>query len=282
MSFDRLSSLESQPTTSTSTGYSDDPHFSRTSQSLSARLFTLTSNTTQLNRQLALIGTTKDTELVRTRVSRLLTETRDGFRHVSEDLKKLGSDYPDHEVSPAMKYTIEKLGTQLGNALADFQAAQRLAAEKTRQYVKAARAAQQTGDPSAAGDVPLAEREMRGGVSEGDRLVLLQEERLADQSEVDFQEELILQREEDMRNIERGVTELNDIFNDLGMLVRGQGDQLDMISDNVGRAADHQRAAASELNQAARYQKGARNRMCCLLMILAIILTVVLLAIFVG
>ena len=34
-----------------------------------------------------------------------------------------------------------------------------------------------------------------------------------------------------------------------------------------------------ELTQAARYQKGARNKACCLLLILAIILTVVLLAV---
>ena len=34
-----------------------------------------------------------------------------------------------------------------------------------------------------------------------------------------------------------------------------------------------------ELSQAARYQKGARNKACCLLMILAIVLTIVLLAV---
>lgn len=277
MSFDRLNSLESQPATSTG-GYSDDPNFSNRTAQLSNGLFRLTSSTSTLNQQLALLGTPKDSEAVRNRVAKLLTETRDGFRSITDGLKKLSHEYPDSEVSPAMKYQLEKISKQLANSLADFQATQRLAAEKTRRYVNAAKAVAHGGQTPEGEDVPLVNREYG---SEGNQQLLVQEEsqRLANQDDVDYQEEMIRTREIEIREIEAGVRELNDIFKDLGEIVADQGSALDIISDNVGRTEDHQRAAADELRSAARYQKGARNRMCCLLLILAVILTIVLLAV---
>src|SRR5271154_3410843 len=92
MSFDRLSSLESQPTTTRrqdDAHYRDDPEFSRLAESLSTRLFELTANISRLSSQIALLGTKRDTERVRERVHDLLEETRDGFKHVGEGVKKI-------------------------------------------------------------------------------------------------------------------------------------------------------------------------------------------------
>jgi len=195
MSFDRLSTLESQPTTSRSTGYSDSPEFAQLTTTLSARLFTLTSNITQLNRQLALVGTRKDSEAVRERVTRLLDSTRTGFREISDGVKRAKS-WPDP--SPSMRYTQDKLQNQLASALADFQSAQRLSAEKTRQYVAAAkRVAHHDHDDrdrdrdQDGPEVPLVQQQLQQQ----------QQADLADQNEVDFQESLILQREEEIRAI---------------------------------------------------------------------------------
>ncbi|KAA8911836.1 t-SNARE [Sphaerosporella brunnea] len=273
MSFDRLPSLEAQPTTARGTGYSDDPAFSSLTTSLSARLFTLTSNITQLNRQLALVGSKKDSEAVRQRVSKLLEETRRGFRDVSDGVKRVKAW---EDPSPAMKYTQEKLQSQLTSAMADFQAAQRLSAEKTRQYVAAVKRNVHEEDPERYTDEPS-----------GPEVPLVQAQQaqaaaLADQNEVEFHESLIIQREEEIRSIERGITELNDIFRDLGTMVNAQGDQLDMIDANIENVAQDHKAADLELRSAARYQKSARNRACCLLLILSVVLTVVLLAIFLG
>lgn len=277
MSFDRLPSLESQPTASRSTGYSDDPEFTNLTTSLSSRLFSFTSNIGQLNRQLALIGTKKDSVLVRDRVKRLVDETRAGFKSVSEGVKRV-QNWED--VSPSMKYTQDKLQKQLASALADFQAVQRLSAEKTRQYVTAARNVhlEEEGQGSSHSHSHRDQKQMELEVP----LVQQQAAALADQGEVDFQESLIIQREEEIRGIEQGITELNDIFKDLGTIVVDQGNTLDIIDANVSRAAHDQKAADQELRSAARHQKGARNRACCLLLILAIILTVVLLAIVLG
>ena len=94
MSFDQLSSLESQPTTmrrSQDPEYQDDPEFSRYAEDLSVKLFSLTSNISRLSQQISLIGTKRDTERVRERVRDLLEEARDGFKDVGEGIKKLTS-----------------------------------------------------------------------------------------------------------------------------------------------------------------------------------------------
>ena len=92
MSFDRLPSLEAQPTTvrrGDDPHYSDDPDFQKLSESLSNQLFTLTSNISRLSNQLALLGTKRDTERVRERVHDLLEESRDGFKEVAEGIKRI-------------------------------------------------------------------------------------------------------------------------------------------------------------------------------------------------
>src|SRR2546421_161147 len=92
MSFDQLSSLESQPTSTRREDdpqYADDPEFSRLTQDLMSKLASLTGNISKLSNQIALLGTRRDTERVRERVHDLLEETTDGFKDVGEGVKKI-------------------------------------------------------------------------------------------------------------------------------------------------------------------------------------------------
>jgi hypothetical protein len=92
MSFDRLSSLEAQPTTTRREDdpeYRDDPEFSKLAENLSNQLFTLSSNIARLSNQISLLGTKRDTDRVRERVHDLLQETRDGFKDAGEGIKRL-------------------------------------------------------------------------------------------------------------------------------------------------------------------------------------------------
>ena len=105
---------------------------------------------------------------------------------------------------------------------------------------------------------------------------------LAPQDEVDFQEALINEREEEIRQIEEGVGDLNVLFTQVAQIVSEQGEQLQTIEDNATNVRDDTRGADYELRSAARYQKNARSKACCLLLVLAVILTIVLLAVFLG
>ena len=106
--------------------------------------------------------------------------------------------------------------------------------------------------------------------------------RLAPQSEVDFQESLIIERESEIRQIEQSVGELNELFRDVATMVYEQGEVLDVISDNVQGVREDTRGADVELRKANKYQRNARTKACCLLLILAVVLTVIVLAVVVG
>ena len=263
--------VAAQPTTWRRTDdpeYADDPEFARYTTALSDKLFTLTSNISRLSNQLALLGTKRETERVRERVQDLLSETGDGFKEVGEGLKKV-NDW--HDVGPSQKYTQGKLSQEFKASLTEFQGLQRQALEKQRAARSALELEQQGGE---------------GAYSDGSGGQQLQQQQqkaaLADQSEVNFNETLIIERESEIRNIESSVSELNELFRDVAHMVHEQGQSLDIISENVVQTRDDTRNADQQLRTAARHQKSARGKACCLLVILAIVLAVVILAVLVG
>lgn len=110
MSFNRASHLESQPTTfrrEDDPQYTDDPEFDRLTQSLSAKLFSLTNNINQLAREISFLGTKRETERVRERVQKLVEETGDGFKEIAEGLKRIGT-WPDLGVSIRVPTLLER------------------------------------------------------------------------------------------------------------------------------------------------------------------------------
>ncbi|KIX04620.1 uncharacterized protein Z518_05490 [Rhinocladiella mackenziei CBS 650.93] len=263
MSFDRLSSLESQPTTTRREDdpqYRDDPEFHRLTESLSTRLFELISNISRLSSQIS----KRDTERARERVHDLLEETREGFKEVGEGVKRAQA-WPD--LNPAQRYTNQKLSREFASALSEFQVVQRRAIEKERASKAALEEAAAAQSPSGEGR---------------EQLQSLDEPRLAQQDEVDYQENLIIEREGEIRQIEQSVGELNELFRDVAHLVRDQGEMIDVIDVNVENTLNDTRGADVELRSASRYQKTARNKACCLLLILAIVLLIVVLAVVLG
>jgi syntaxin 7 len=172
---------------------------------------------------------------------------------------------------PSQKYTQQKLAREFQNNLSEFQSVQRQALEKQRSSASAARTAlEEASSPGAEGSNTYGLQQSQ------DQL------RLASQDEVDFQDSLIVEREAEIRNIEQGVTELNELFRDVAHIVNEQGELLDTIHENVENTRTDTRGADLELRSAARYQKNARSKACCLLLILAVILTIIILAATLG
>ena len=200
-----------------------------------------------------------------------MQETGDSFKEIGEGLKRV-SNWED--LGPSQKYTQGKLNQEFRASLTEFQVLQRQAIEKQRASATAARTALEqeesasASSPSAGGQQQLQQQQ--------------QEPRLAEQSEVDFQETLIIERESEIRNIEQSVGELNELFRDVAHMVHEQGQSLDIISDNVTQTRDDTRNADQQLRTASRHQKSARGKACCLLLILVVVLTVIIVAAVLG
>jgi len=273
MSFDEGSRLESQDERY-GEEYTDDEEFSRFSKEISDGLLTLTSNIATSSRLVALLGTKRDKPEIRERIKSLTDETREQCKEVGARVKRL-QQWGD--VSPSGRFTQQKLSREFSSALTDFQAVQRLSAEKSRAFIQVGKAALHETD-----DVGGTEGDEGEQHSELLQQQIHQQQQLADQGEVDFTDALIQEREQDIQGIEQGINELNEIFRDLGTIVTEQGVLVDNIESNISNVHDHTRGAATELTKASRYQRSSRNRMCCLLVILAIIVTIVILAIVLG
>ncbi|KAF2013696.1 t-SNARE [Aaosphaeria arxii CBS 175.79] len=267
MSFQNSSALESQPTNwrrEDDPQYADDPEFRDFAQELSDKLFSLTRNVTHLSDQIAILGTKRESPRVRERVREIIDDTSASFKEIGDGIKKI-TTWPD--VGPSQKFTQGKLNREFKASLTEFQHLQRQAIEKEKASASAARAALQESTS------PTEERGQFGQQQEQEQL------RLASQDEVDFQESLIIERESEIRNIEQSVGELNELFRDVAHMVHEQGEQLDIISENIETTHDATQGAHKNLVQANRYQKNARSKACILLIILAIVLTIIILAV---
>ncbi|PHH83375.1 hypothetical protein CDD82_1604 [Ophiocordyceps australis] len=265
MSYDQLSNLEPG---SRSGGYSDDPAFRDLQYELKTKLQSLLSSNRKLASDVNVLGSKKDTPRLRERVHNSMDKTRLLCRDIGDGVKQLRTW---DSLSKQQKYEQTKVSSEFQAALQEFQDLQRRALDREKASITAARAAQdsESGQGSNQDSAPLEQLQQ-------------QQSQLAPQDEVDFQEALIIEREEEIRNIEQGVGDLNVLFRQVAQIVDEQEVGIRTIADNVENVQDSTRQADIETRQAARYQKAARNKSCCLLLILAVILTIVILAIVLG
>ncbi|KAK2592943.1 SNAP receptor [Conoideocrella luteorostrata] len=266
MSYDQLSNLES----GRQGGYTDDPEFQTLQYDLKNKLQKLLTSNRDLAKGITSLGTKKDNPRLRERVNKGMETARELCREIGEGVKRLQTW---EDLTKQQKYEQTKVSSDFQAALQEFQELQRKALEKERASVSAARAAHDS------------ESHEQGSGNQEHQQLLLQHQELtqpAPQDEVDFQESLIIEREEEIRNIEQGVGDLNVLFRQVAHIVAEQDEGIMTIADNVDRTHDHTFQADRETRQAARYQKAARNKSCCLLLILAVILTIVILAVVLG
>lgn len=209
MSFNDLNDLEAQPEE-----YSDEtqsPEFNNLTKSISNKIFKLSSNVILVHRYIGLLGTARDTEKMRTSLMDTLSKTQNITKELLPNIRDL-SRWDAEEVGPNGKYEQKKLTAEYQKAALDFQNAQRLALEKQKDYVK---------------DVKAIIEEANRDEDRSPRSYEHQQEQqrlhLLDNSEIEFNEQLIEEREQEIQGIEMGINELNEIFKDLATIVMEQG-----------------------------------------------------------
>ncbi|KAF9381479.1 hypothetical protein CPC16_009831 [Podila verticillata] len=238
-----------------------------TIQQISQQVFRISSNVSSIQRLVGYLGTNKDTEDVRAKLHDVTEQTRVLVKETSQEIK----DLVKYDAT-GKKLEHQKLSKDFQKVLVEFQKVQRVSAEKQREFVDRARLTNvrndyEDEDGSESGDQPLINNSQR-------RMQLM----VVD-NELEYNESMIVQREEEIREIEHGITELNEIFRDLGTMVNEQGSMLDSIESNVTSISMTTHSAAEELTTAAIHQKNARKKQCCLLVIAAVVAAIVVLAI---
>ncbi|KAJ4721271.1 putative Syntaxin [Melia azedarach] len=89
----------------------------------------------------------------------------------------------------------------------------------------------------------------------------------------------IQERHDAVRDLERKLLELQQIFLDMAVLVDAQGDMLDNIESQVSSAVDHVQSGNTALQKAKKLQRNSRKWMCIAIIILLIIVVIIVVAV---
>ncbi|KAI9591690.1 t-SNARE [Syncephalis fuscata] len=230
---------------------SPDPAYSELISRIQTRVLTSNSNNARIQRLIQRLGTHTDSEKNHDELHALLEETHKLVCDTMADIKQLGS-FPGKTPQEMMEQ--QKLSRDYQMVIDKFKGAQQFAAERL-QTLKVRVEAQQKQNANI-------------------RLQKVME------NEVTFNESMIQQRDAEIIEIEQGITQLNEIFRDLGTIVTEQQTLLDNIEHNVDSVAVSTQRGAEELTTANRYQRRGRQLKCYLLLVLSIILAFVILLVF--
>ncbi|CAO3672112.1 unnamed protein product [Umbelopsis ramanniana] len=261
----------------------DDLNYKQITQRISQQIFHINGNISSIDRLIEFLGSPRDSAEIRNKLHDVTESTRDLVKDTSEDIKLLSQcPIPDERTSRQRKLEQQKLSKDFQKVISEFQRAQRLSASKQREYVDKAKATtamlqSQSGQPFELEEHTSSEHEPPV-IEDPQRRMQLQ----ALDNEIEYNEALITEREGEIQEIEQGITELNEIFRDLGTLVNEQESGIQSIYGNVLNIAQSTRDAASELVIANRHQKNARKNMCCLLLIIVVVACVLTLILVVA
>lgn len=90
----------------------------------------------------------------------------------------------------------------------------------------------------------------------------------------------IHERHDAVREVERKLLDLQQIFLDMAVLVDAQGEMLDNIESQVSTAVDHVQQGNNALQKAKKLQKNSRKWMCIAIIILLVIVAIIIVAVF--
>ncbi|EIE78785.1 hypothetical protein RO3G_03490 [Rhizopus delemar RA 99-880] len=246
-------------------GVSSNPNRNNRTQGVSQQVFHINGNITSIEKLVGFLGTSKDTPYVRNKLHDVTEGTRELIKSTTNDIKLL-SQYQTNKSNKSRQRKLEqqKLSKDFQKVLSEFQKIQRISVSKQREYV----------DKQKANTTAL----QMENEQEQQQMQLLQVEDTqrrnqleALDNEIEYNETLISERETEIQGIEQGITELSEIFRDLGMLVNEQESGIESIYGNVLNISHNTKQAADELTIANRHQKRARKNMCCFLLIITVV-----------
>lgn len=233
-------------------------------QQIDSNLFKLNNNVVTLSKMVEKYGTKLDGHDLRQQFARLQSTTVDSLKTTEQACKSLQATTPKQRVQQ------DQLSRRLQGVLQQFQTLCQAAMQKD----KVSNAQDRERAQSFKGGMGMAEPddgEEQESLMASHRREQAQREQAQTMAQMQFNQDMILEREEGIKEIESTMLEINEIFRDLSMAVHDQGGMLDSIEGNMTAADAHVEAGTGQLVKASDYQKKARSKMMCLLVIVAIV-----------
>ncbi|XP_073856208.1 t-SNARE domain-containing protein 1 isoform X30 [Macaca fascicularis] len=223
-------------------------------QETSANVFRINSSVTSLERSLQSLGTPSDTQELRDSLHTAQQETNKTIAASATTVKQMAELL--RSSCPQERPQLDRLKTQLSDAIQHYGVVQKKIAEKSRALLPMAQRGSKQQSPQA----PFAELADDEKIFNGsDNMWQGQEQALLpDITEEDL--EAIRLREEAILQMESNLLDVNQIIKDLASMVSEQGEAVDSIEASLEAASSHAEAARQLLAGASRHQPMRRTR----------------------
>uniref|UniRef100_A0A8C5XQ96 t-SNARE domain containing 1 n=1 Tax=Microcebus murinus TaxID=30608 RepID=A0A8C5XQ96_MICMU len=230
-------------------------------QETSANVFRINSNVTSLERSLRSLGTPSDTQELRDSLHTMQQETNRTIAASAGTMKQMSellhgsSPYKLHLLFAQERLQLDRLKTQLADALQRYGVVQKKIAEKSRALLPTAQRGGKQSPQVRFAELANDEKIFNGGDSvwQSQEQALLTDITEEDLEAIRLREEAILQMESDLLDV-------NQIIKDLASMVSEQGDAVDSIEAVIQAASSHVEVASEHLARASQHQPTRRMR----------------------
>ncbi|KAJ4968095.1 hypothetical protein NE237_014796 [Protea cynaroides] len=244
------------------------------SQAVAAGIFQINTAVAGFRRLVDAIGTSKDTPEHRQKLHNSRQRIGQLVKETSAKLKALSDSDHATNVNPRKKVEDAKLARDFQATLQDFQKAQQLAAERESAYAPSIGPTSSLTSYTSAENAASSNRyqEAQPFLSEQRQEVLLLG------NEVAFNEAIIEEREQGIKDIQHEIGQANEIFRDLAVLVHEQGVVMDDIHSNIEASSAATTQAKVQLSKANKNVK-SRSSWCWWVLVIFVLVVVIVLVI---
>ncbi|XP_010549840.1 PREDICTED: syntaxin-21 [Tarenaya hassleriana] len=245
------------------------------SQEVASGIFRINTAVNSFFRLVNSVGTPKDTLELREKLQKARLHITELVKNTSAKLKEASEADLHGGASPIKKIADAKLAKDFQSVLKEFQKAQRLAAEREITYA-----------PIVSKEIPTSfnaqELDSHSSTTSQQQSLLLESRRqevVMLDNEITFNEAIIEEREQGIREIQEQIGEVNEIFKDLAVLVHDQGIVIDDISSNIENSHAATAQATTQLKKASKSQRSNSSLACLLILIFGIVLLIVIIVV---
>ncbi|KAJ9104603.1 hypothetical protein QFC21_002101 [Naganishia friedmannii] len=210
--------------------FENQVNYNRLKDSINIQVFKINSNVQGINRLADKLGKSQDNVALQTSLTNLTASTRNMIEKSRADIQSLAAMNMKQAGQTMDQATENKLTKELVMAISSFQKAQELCAKKQKLSMEYE---QIKLSELLGADGPMASSMSTSNVAENTRDQMLNQTYDQDvgvtSGAIAFQENLILDRERDIRDIETGIQELNEVFHDLNKMIGAQGEMIEAL-----------------------------------------------------
>lgn len=230
------------------------------SQALAAGVFHMNTQIASFRRLSNSLGTPKDTPQLREKLHKLRQQLTHLAKETASKLKDAQESDHNKGVPTSKQLSDAKLARDFKAVLREFQTAQRQAAERETQFAPIT-------PQSTNGFEEMSQMQQEKQPLNGEQR---RQELLLVENEVVYNEAVIEERDQGIREIQQQIGEVNEIFKDLAVLVKEQGHMIDDIEANIEKSHGNSQQANRNLVSAVKRQRTSNSLTCWIMVVFAV------------